>query len=243
MPSVGGVAERSNAAVSKTVSGLWVRRGFKSLPLRYLSCSRAQSCVCAVRSMSHGRVHNRSRNCTRPASTSGRRRSSAETRHSYGGTGARCCAVGGLRRRRRPRVGRGPSARLPGNRSAWCSLSGRGRRPAREAQQLQGRASQVAGTAWFWTSSPKGEKFAAWICAVRFRHLTLPVIALADDRSDVAFASLHQLDVAAESRAEPSVPPGHQFQGRCRPRAFLHSFGPCVCARPRRQWSSPVWLW
>jgi membrane-associated phospholipid phosphatase len=28
------VAERSNAAVSKTVSGLWVRRGFKSLPLR-----------------------------------------------------------------------------------------------------------------------------------------------------------------------------------------------------------------
>src|SRR5213596_2933538 len=30
----GGVAERSNAAVSKTVSGLWVRRGFKSLPLR-----------------------------------------------------------------------------------------------------------------------------------------------------------------------------------------------------------------
>src|SRR5215471_5128743 len=33
--SVGGVAERSNAAVSKTVSGLWVRRGFKSLPLRF----------------------------------------------------------------------------------------------------------------------------------------------------------------------------------------------------------------
>jgi hypothetical protein len=32
----GGVAERSNAAVSKTVSGLWVRRGFKSLPLRFL---------------------------------------------------------------------------------------------------------------------------------------------------------------------------------------------------------------
>jgi hypothetical protein len=30
------VAERSNAAVSKTVSGLWVRRGFKSLPLRSL---------------------------------------------------------------------------------------------------------------------------------------------------------------------------------------------------------------
>src|SRR3954467_939813 len=30
----GGVAERSNAAVSKTVSGFWVRRGFKSLPLR-----------------------------------------------------------------------------------------------------------------------------------------------------------------------------------------------------------------
>ena len=33
---LGGVAERSNAAVSKTVSGLWVRRGFKSLPLRSL---------------------------------------------------------------------------------------------------------------------------------------------------------------------------------------------------------------
>jgi hypothetical protein len=32
----GGVAERSNAAVSKTVSGLWVRRGFKSLPLRLI---------------------------------------------------------------------------------------------------------------------------------------------------------------------------------------------------------------
>src|SRR6185437_7650906 len=31
---VGGVAERSNAAVSKTVSGGFVRRGFKSLPLR-----------------------------------------------------------------------------------------------------------------------------------------------------------------------------------------------------------------
>jgi hypothetical protein len=30
----GGVAERSNAAVSKTVSGGFVRRGFKSLPLR-----------------------------------------------------------------------------------------------------------------------------------------------------------------------------------------------------------------
>src|SRR2546423_3808769 len=30
----GGVAERSNAAVSKTVSGGYVRRGFKSLPLR-----------------------------------------------------------------------------------------------------------------------------------------------------------------------------------------------------------------
>jgi hypothetical protein len=30
------VAERSNAAVSKTVSGSWVRRGFKSLPLRSL---------------------------------------------------------------------------------------------------------------------------------------------------------------------------------------------------------------
>jgi hypothetical protein len=28
------VAERSNAAVSKTVSGGFVRRGFKSLPLR-----------------------------------------------------------------------------------------------------------------------------------------------------------------------------------------------------------------
>jgi hypothetical protein len=33
----GGVAERSNAAVSKTVSGGFVRRGFKSLPLRLLS--------------------------------------------------------------------------------------------------------------------------------------------------------------------------------------------------------------
>src|SRR5439155_6922288 len=33
---LGGVAERSNAAVSKTVSGSWVRRGFKSLPLRSL---------------------------------------------------------------------------------------------------------------------------------------------------------------------------------------------------------------
>jgi hypothetical protein len=32
----GGVAERSNAAVSKTVSGGFVRRGFKSLPLRSL---------------------------------------------------------------------------------------------------------------------------------------------------------------------------------------------------------------
>jgi hypothetical protein len=32
--SLGGVAERSNAAVSKTVSGGFVRRGFKSLPLR-----------------------------------------------------------------------------------------------------------------------------------------------------------------------------------------------------------------
>jgi hypothetical protein len=31
---LGGVAERSNAAVSKTVSGGFVRRGFKSLPLR-----------------------------------------------------------------------------------------------------------------------------------------------------------------------------------------------------------------
>jgi hypothetical protein len=30
------VAERSNAAVSKTVSGGFVRRGFKSLPLRLL---------------------------------------------------------------------------------------------------------------------------------------------------------------------------------------------------------------
>jgi hypothetical protein len=34
--SLGGVAERSNAAVSKTVSGSWVRRGFKSLPLRFV---------------------------------------------------------------------------------------------------------------------------------------------------------------------------------------------------------------
>jgi hypothetical protein len=37
---VGGVAERSNAAVSKTVSGLWVRRGFKSLPLRFSLASK-----------------------------------------------------------------------------------------------------------------------------------------------------------------------------------------------------------
>jgi hypothetical protein len=35
--SRGGVAERSNAAVSKTVSGGFVRRGFKSLPLRLSS--------------------------------------------------------------------------------------------------------------------------------------------------------------------------------------------------------------
>ena len=33
--ALGGVAERSNAAVSKTVSGGFVRRGFKSLPLRF----------------------------------------------------------------------------------------------------------------------------------------------------------------------------------------------------------------
>ena len=31
---LGGVAERSNAAVSKTVTGGFVGRGFKSLPLR-----------------------------------------------------------------------------------------------------------------------------------------------------------------------------------------------------------------
>src|SRR3979490_2895702 len=37
---LGGVAERSNAAVSKTVSGLWVRRGFKSLPLRHLKSAK-----------------------------------------------------------------------------------------------------------------------------------------------------------------------------------------------------------
>src|SRR5258708_9827659 len=37
----GGVAERSNAAVSKTVSGFWVRRGFKSLPLRSITRRRA----------------------------------------------------------------------------------------------------------------------------------------------------------------------------------------------------------
>ena len=34
------MAERSNAAVSKTVSGFWVRRGFKSLPLRFASHAR-----------------------------------------------------------------------------------------------------------------------------------------------------------------------------------------------------------
>jgi hypothetical protein len=44
------VAERTNAAVSKTVSGLWVRRGFESLPLRlardpmrFVVCSRPRS--------------------------------------------------------------------------------------------------------------------------------------------------------------------------------------------------------
>jgi plastocyanin len=39
------VAERSNAAVSKTVSGFWVRRGFKSLPLRFFSRSLHRSAV------------------------------------------------------------------------------------------------------------------------------------------------------------------------------------------------------
>jgi hypothetical protein len=39
----GGVAERSNAAVSKTVSGFWVRRGFKSLPLRSVGPDPAAS--------------------------------------------------------------------------------------------------------------------------------------------------------------------------------------------------------
>ena len=34
------MAERSNAAVSKTVSGGFVRRGFKSLPLRFPAGSR-----------------------------------------------------------------------------------------------------------------------------------------------------------------------------------------------------------
>ena len=34
--SAGGVAERSNAAVSKTVTGGSVRRGFESLPLRFV---------------------------------------------------------------------------------------------------------------------------------------------------------------------------------------------------------------
>jgi hypothetical protein len=38
------VAERSNAAVSKTVSGLWVRRGFKSLPLRSIASSEGAAC-------------------------------------------------------------------------------------------------------------------------------------------------------------------------------------------------------
>src|SRR5205809_7378704 len=42
---LGGVAERSNAAVSKTVSGLWVRRGFKSLPLRSLQRNRKRSAL------------------------------------------------------------------------------------------------------------------------------------------------------------------------------------------------------
>ena len=35
MRRLGGVAERSNAAVSKTVTGGSVGRGFKSLPLRF----------------------------------------------------------------------------------------------------------------------------------------------------------------------------------------------------------------
>jgi hypothetical protein len=42
--SVGGVAERTNAAVSKTVTGLWVRRGFESLPLRLLVIAGARPC-------------------------------------------------------------------------------------------------------------------------------------------------------------------------------------------------------
>src|SRR5689334_10744136 len=45
----GGVAERSNAAVSKTVSGGFVRRGFKSLPLRLPSRSDSGSRVAGYR--------------------------------------------------------------------------------------------------------------------------------------------------------------------------------------------------
>jgi hypothetical protein len=44
----GGVAERSNAAVSKTVSGGNLRRGFKSLPLRSFCANPLLMRVCAV---------------------------------------------------------------------------------------------------------------------------------------------------------------------------------------------------
>jgi hypothetical protein len=44
----GGVAERSNAAVSKTVSGGYVRRGFKSLPLRLTSQKRLENRVWGI---------------------------------------------------------------------------------------------------------------------------------------------------------------------------------------------------
>lgn len=40
----GGVAERSNAAVSKTVSGFRLRRGFKSPPLRHERGVRTPAC-------------------------------------------------------------------------------------------------------------------------------------------------------------------------------------------------------
>src|SRR5258707_13699219 len=49
----GGVAERSNAAVSKTVSGFRVRRGFKSLPLRFTATER---CPSGLRSATGNRV-------------------------------------------------------------------------------------------------------------------------------------------------------------------------------------------
>ena len=50
--SLGGVAERSNAAVSKTVSGGFVRRGFKSLPLRFSPPKPTRSSRSATRAES-----------------------------------------------------------------------------------------------------------------------------------------------------------------------------------------------